>query len=317
MLATSTSDQQDAYFDNFTAFWTLRLQARQTGAASWIWPWALRPALALEASTGKLVHKGSPYYYWGMTALLIDDLDMGYLLLNRAFEEDVRTHGSQSPGTPGYALATLDETVTANILHPYVLAQVAILQARLTSYRSYPHCALTMPDFRHRFLSLASMRQTVNMFSYSLAKSARFVSLYPELWSGSFPSQIALDTLFDLCLVVDEALRVKNPSHRQFIDQCAFLATSAGLPLTKDMLRTLNGEFNTDFARTLQYLLSGTVVPALGTSLHGLSVSVAITYGCRNRGAHALSSTGLTASEYDSVVGHVLNSLFRTVELHY
>src|SRR5262245_55887835 len=77
-LATRTDYREhDDYFNNFTPLWKLHLGDRHLETAAAVWPWALRPALRVEA-TGKRVHKGTPYYFWGMTELLADKLENGY-----------------------------------------------------------------------------------------------------------------------------------------------------------------------------------------------------------------------------------------------
>lgn len=317
LATTTTADQHDEYFNNFSAYWNLRLTQGQIRASALIWPWALRPALAHEAATGKLVHKGSPYFYWATSALLIDDLDMAYLLLNRAFEEDIRTHGSVAPSTPGYAVATLDASVTQNLLQPYVTIQAAALERRLASYRTTYSRTLTLPDFRSRFLALSQMRQTVSMFAYSLARSERFVTFDPQLWVGPFPSQIAFDTLFDLCLVVDDSVHAKNSAQWKFFDHARFLSARASLGLTQQDLSAIRGAFTASFTATLSALLAGSFSLGTAAPLTGLARSLAITYGCRNRGAHAISSTGLTASDYQSTVDHILHTLCLVVDTLY
>lgn len=317
LATTASPDDQDRYFNNFTAYWMRRLQQGHFRAASHIWPWALRPVLAYESASGKLIHKGSPYFFWAMSSLLNSDLDVGYLLLNRAFEEDIRTHGSVSPNTPGLAVATLDDTVLDNILRPYVQMQAAALERRLSTFRAKYRRALTLQQFRAKFLALPQLRQTVSMFSYALARAERFVTFDPQLWIGTFPSQIAFDTVFDLCLVVDDALHQKNPSKWKFFDHALFLSKAGALGLQRSELTAINQAFAGGFTPTLSALLSGTFAIGEGAPLNGVARSVAITYGCRNRGAHTISSTGLTATDYTATVDHILYTLCFTVDVLY
>lgn len=71
--------------------------------AELVWERVLQPALAWEhAHPGQFVHKGTPYYFWAMTAILGRDMDRGYLAIHRALEEDIRTHRQARPRGPSF-----------------------------------------------------------------------------------------------------------------------------------------------------------------------------------------------------------------------
>src|ERR1041385_7474982 len=64
-----SSAAHDAYFNNFTIIWKQCLNAGQFDDAEETWAQALGPALQWEeARPGQRLHKGTPYYFWGMTA---------------------------------------------------------------------------------------------------------------------------------------------------------------------------------------------------------------------------------------------------------
>jgi hypothetical protein len=215
------------------------------------------------------------------------------------------------------ATAFLATTDSPQILRSYVQMQAAALERRLASYRTNYTRTLTIQQFRARFLALPQLRQTVNMFSYALARSERFVTLDPQLWIGTFPSQIAFDTVFDLCLVVDDAIHQKHPAKWKFFDHALFLSQQSALGIRLPELSAINQAFSAGFTPTLSALLSGTFAIGGATALDGLARAVAITYGCRNRGAHAISSTGLTATDYVATIDHILYTLFLTVDVLY
>ena len=154
-FAKATSHtEHDAYFNNFTPLWSIRLRSGQGKAASAVWSWALRPVLAFEQNTGRQLHKGTPYYFWAMTSLLGDNLEDGYLLMHRALEEDFRTHGSMAPATPGWALATLDHDKQDQAFLSWVKMQGSAVDARLTAYRQAHQRTLDLQALRARFLAI-------------------------------------------------------------------------------------------------------------------------------------------------------------------
>src|SRR3989304_5896459 len=70
--------RHDGYFNNFTGIWNSHLATGNFDHAEHIWEMAFEPALAWEAENKpNLLHKGSGYYFWSMTALLRGDLDRG------------------------------------------------------------------------------------------------------------------------------------------------------------------------------------------------------------------------------------------------
>ena len=77
----------DDFFNNFTVVWRRFIATRNYEEAERIWHMALSPALSWEgANAGKRIHKGTPYYFWGLTALQRGDLDKGYARLRRTWQ---------------------------------------------------------------------------------------------------------------------------------------------------------------------------------------------------------------------------------------
>src|SRR5262249_41934485 len=80
----------DAYFNNFTLIWRTILNAANFEQAEHIWQRALQPAQGWESvHQSQRIHKGTPYYFWSMTALLRGHVDRGYLLIHQAVQEDI------------------------------------------------------------------------------------------------------------------------------------------------------------------------------------------------------------------------------------
>jgi hypothetical protein len=119
----------EAYFNNFTIIWNSILQrGGSLERAERIWEQALQPALRWErANAGHRLHKGTPYYFWGMTSLLAGNVDQGYLLIHQAVEEDIRTSGQPVPNTPAFALVSLNYKEEHQAFRQWVLQQMGYL----------------------------------------------------------------------------------------------------------------------------------------------------------------------------------------------
>lgn len=306
----------DEYFNNFTPLWLAHLNEGRHAIAEQVWHMALAPALHLEAK-GVNVHKGTAYYFQGMTALLADALDRGYLLMHRGLQEDIRTHATSTPSTPGFAFVTLDADLQTQAFRPWVHKQATAIEARLSAYRAANNAALSLPALRQKFLAVASLHEPAYLYSYAMAQEARLRALPVEVWTGPFPAQIAFSVIFDLCLVVDAILHHKNTSQWKFIEHATYLASAAGLPVTLNDLRTINGLFSTGFQTTLQSCASGSLSLGTGQTVSGLAAALATTYGCRNRGAHNVSTVPLTQQLFDEVIQQINDTLFLAVEALY
>src|SRR5688572_15165153 len=82
--------KHDSFFNNFTILWRHLVSAGNLQSSEQIWDLAVSVARSWESSRANVrVHKGTPYYFWGMTAILRGDLDRGYAFMHQAVEEDV------------------------------------------------------------------------------------------------------------------------------------------------------------------------------------------------------------------------------------
>ena len=98
----------DPFFGSFTIIWRFFLHQGRFRACELVWDLALKIAYEWEDKHGKRIHKGTPYYFWGVTCILNGDLEKGFLLMHQALEEDKKTFDVDSPTTPAYAFVTLD-----------------------------------------------------------------------------------------------------------------------------------------------------------------------------------------------------------------
>jgi hypothetical protein len=305
----------NAYFNNFTQLWALRLDQGHLLAAAALWDWALRPALAWEVQHTRQLHKGTPFYFAGMTAILARDLDGGYLLMHRALEEDIRTSGTPSPPTPAYAFVVMDAVQEQQAFRAWVLEKAALVTARLDEYRSKYGRSLDFASFRLRFLMKAQLRDEVFLFSHSVARVLYLKNLPPYLLLSDFAGQLCANLLFEVALVVDACIHQKHPSEWKFIKLAAHLSAVTGLGLSEKHLGEINGRFDQDFAGTTAALLDETLTLNDGTRPSGLSAALALTYGVRNRGAHNVTAVKVVRERFSELVRALLETLFAAIEV--
>ncbi len=131
-----------------------------------------------------------------------------------------------------------------------------------------------------------------------------------------FGSLLEANTIFDMCVIIDEAIKSKNttPNKQRFIDQVKFLCSQATLSLNGGKVGKLNQDFMSDFSKTLSELLSSNYRYEDGKAPRPVEEDLAIAYGFRNFGAHRIEDQPVVYQNLQEIVQRILNSLFFAVE---
>ncbi|OGW29644.1 MAG: hypothetical protein A2X59_12855 [Nitrospirae bacterium GWC2_42_7] len=307
----------DAYFNNFTVIWDTFISAGKFAEAENIWDMALKPALKWEKTNqAKRIHKGTPYYFWGITVLQRGELDKGYALIHRAVEEDFLTHGKAYIDTSGFALVSLNYVKADQAFRQWVIQQAKFLNTMQNNYSALYGRKFILEDFKDRFLLAPPNVATIFLLAYAVARLMRLSELPAHAFHSSFAGQLEINILFDVVLVIDNAIHAKNPSQRKFINHAEFLLTKANFSLNNAQLGDINEAYNKDFDGTLRTILDGTFsLPNL--TLTTFQRDVAIVYGLRNYGAHNVSSVPTIQERFLEIQQVVMNVLFATVDFLY
>jgi hypothetical protein len=304
----------DNYFNNFISLWQRMLAVHNYADAERVWEQALQPALAWEQANPTLrLHKGTPYYFWAMTAILRRDMDRGYLLSHKAFQEDVASAGQPNPDTPGYALVSLDPDKPDQAFRVWVVHQAQYLEQRLNGYNATHGRNLTLANVRQKFLVNPPTIDTLFLFTYTLARLINITDSPDHTRTNAFAGQLEINVLFDLTLVIDAVTKASD-HQRYFIDHAAYILARAGHALTaQPELGQVNGLFNNDFDGTLAAALDGTLtIP--DKALDRLQCDVALAYGIRNYGAHNTGTAPTIYNRFEDVQEAIFRVFFATME---
>lgn len=306
----------DSFFNNFATVWHRWLQSGQLAQAEELWELALRPAFAWEAGgLGRRVHKGTPYYFWGMTAILRGDLDKGYALMHQAVEEDVLTHSQESPDTPAFAFATLNAIKPDQAFRGWLLEQAQYLSSLLDRYRQTTGRSLDFNGFQQRFLAKGTNRDASFLLAHAIARLMKIGTIPEYARDSHFASQLQVQVLFDVTLVIDAAIRPHNQPEWKFIEHATLLAQRANLGLSESQLGEVNRLFEGDFAGSLNGFLDERITLTDGLVPKDLARDVCVTYGLRNYGAHHVESATTLPRRFAEGVQRVFNVLFLCVEI--
>jgi hypothetical protein len=305
----------DSYFNNFTVIWNSYLSARNYSQAEQIWDMAMVPAFAWEGQNqGKRIHKGTPYYFWGMTSLLAGELDKGYALMHQAVEEDVTTSGNPIPDTPAFALASLNYAKADQAFRQWVFLQMKYIDHRQNPYSAKYARTFILDDFKNKFLLSPPSIDIGFLFAFTIARLMKLSEVPPHALLSRFAGQLESNILFDLALVIDGTLKEKNQAEWKFSKHAEFLLDSVGHSLSMEQIGEINGAFRADFDQTMNDVLDGAFRLKDGTGLNNSQSDVAIAYGLRNRWAHDVTSNKSILQRFGDIEQALFNVLYMAVD---
>lgn len=307
----------DTFFNNFTILWKKLLNQSRFSEAEDLWDFSINIALEWEkANAGHFIHKGTPYYFWGMTTILKGDLDNGFSLMHQALEEDVRTSGQEFPDTPGRAFATLNYKKMDQAFHSWVFEKAVFLAKQLEEYTNNDG-NLDLDQFQSKLLASPPSRDIVFLFAHTIARLHKIVSSPHHTQKTDFVGQLLMNLFFDITLVIDAVIQTKNNAQWKFIDHAIFLSGHAGLSLNNNKLGAINGRFNSNFEQTINEILDNNFNFDDGSVMNLKENGIALCYGVRNYGAHHVSSVATICNRSEEIRNHLLNTLFLAIEVLY
>jgi hypothetical protein len=320
--ANDDTSLHDSYFSHIAAIINNTFFPRELWhRAEAFWRRVVQPALDWETRhPGRFIHKGTPFYFWGMAAISRGELDMGYPLMHQALQEDIRTQRNQRPNTPAYAFATLDYTKLDQAFRDWTEYQARFIEPILENYHLAYARGLNLDDFQRRFLVSPPSLDIVFLFAYALGRFSLFDRVPPYARQNDFTSQLELNLLFDIVLVIDASIKARdpNPDDNNFSLYATFLSCRAVLGLTQQNIQgEINPAFQANFNLALDNILNGIFHFQDGTGLTGLARDLAVAYALRNYGAHNISSVPTVQLRFSEICQSLFNTLFLTIETLY
>jgi hypothetical protein len=307
----------DHFFYGFSPLWIHFRSSWRVDLAEEIWRIALDPAQEWERThSGNLIDKGVPYYYWAMTALLLGRIDRGYVLAHQAAEEDRRTSSSgfSYPDTPAYALVSLNYDKDDQAFKVWVDEQASFLKGVITDYSNVYGRSFNIDDIRNKFLRNPPNHEVIFLLTYTIARLKEISEIPVDAKRNLFVGQLQLNLLFDLLLVIGDAIKQKNSSKWKFVDHATYLLDHAGRALRQ--LGVANAQFETGFGSCMADALDGRLI-INGKILDRLQCDIAIAYVLRNRAAHNIGSESVIWNEFDRIQGAVFRTFCATIDYLY
>jgi hypothetical protein len=311
-------EENDAFFSLFTTVWQDMLSKRRFQEAEELWKLALEITYDLEGRNApRLIHKGTPYYWLGVTQILADKLDDGFLSMHKALKEDERSHSTDSPSAPAYFFVTLDFQQPDQAFGQKVREIAAYLERKIEDYRNTRRGSLTLDQFKTRLLECAALREKVFNYVYLLFRLEKVSRTDKRLLENELSSLLNLGLLFNLCVIIEKTIEYKKTTSgelKYYSAKIKHLISRTSLTLTDSEVSTISKEFDS-FGITMRGILDGT--HTVMSTKSPIEADLMISLGIRNHGAHEVENQPIVYERWDELSQRVLNVLFFVVEKLY
>lgn len=328
-LATHISDY---LFNRFGGKWRTFLNAGlvpqsaslMMQACKDVWDWE-------KLNKPVLIHKGSPFYFLASSYAYMESWTQAFTFVFSAIEEDRRAYVTSSnpdrfKRSPAYMYATL-VNCKKNIFYPYVSTIRKFLLKQLRNYRNETSSAFNYLDFEDQFLRNQDLEQIVFLFVNQLQEIAsRQYNMSAQLSDNEYSKIKNLNTIFNLCLVVDKVLenryRMLPKEFRESLGKniFTFFAERGWLGTERDAGQ-LKGSFTVAglniastpnticrkiIRRNPRIIYNGSVV---STEI----ISFILVWNLRNYGGHNIKAQNVLIKKYDKIIRLILYCLFNSL----
>lgn len=314
----------DYYFNNFTPVWKHFITQSDFKRAEEIWRIALKIAAEWEKKTADEIHKGTPYYFWGMNAILNNEIEKGFLLMHNALEEDKESRGKHNPSTPARHFTHLNPSQESQAFYDKVNSISNFLRYYLEAYRDQRGMDLTFSDFRSLFLEEPDLQETGFSFIYNLFRLEMLVSRMRQIpRTNAFASVHQADVFFSFCRVLENILSYQledtvgaEASMGNYLDN---LSSNHGLSLhfNDRLTAQINRDRQNGFQNTVSDLLQRDYNFEDGSAPSSIETDLCLAYCIRNFGAHSIDDYSIIYKRVDDIAQRILYTLFFSIEKLY
>lgn len=317
-------DDHNRFFERFIPEWISSLGQGKYNYAELIWEAVLDEALVWEKNMSKRIHKGAPYYYWGVTCVLKEDLEKGFLLMHQALEEDKKSAAHiKFQDTPSYAFVTLDYQQQRQIFYDKVNEIASFLENQLSNYRTNRSGSLTLLNLKIKLLSTTDpiLLEIVYLLICDVFHFHKMVREYDKnITNNTYGCLSMANRIFSFCLIIDNLITHKNSilKGQRFPVLINYLASFTSLNLTQNIMERFNKPFQNDFSNMLNSIITSTAIPNLPQiTPFSIVEDLLVVYGFRNLGAHRIENLPIINTHFKEITTRIFNVLFFIVDRLY
>jgi hypothetical protein len=299
----------DKFFNEFTPAWNMLIGGGRHIHAEHLWIFAEQIAQAWERQNpGRTIHKGTAFYFWSVTCLLVEKFSKTFLLMHKALNEDNRTHGPTIM-TAARAFVRLDNNYGAQFAKPVVQSIADFLDKLIDEYRNTRGGTLTLSDFQNKFLHSSVYEEDAFWLVYCLHSADNYFGT--KIWGlgdTQFGRSFLARSVSDLCLALENMLsnKVTGKTLSPKIDSH-----------DRSLLTPIRDNLNrADLGDALEDILTGSSKCGI-TFTSERQRDFACVYLLRNHASHEIHGYDVIQSQYERITKRVFFALFEIVEIRY
>ncbi|MBI4019454.1 MAG: hypothetical protein HY364_04320 [Candidatus Aenigmarchaeota archaeon] len=273
-----------------------------------------RIVFSWEEKNRAQIHKGTPYFFLGLTQLMQGNVDAGFLMVYNAIEEDKRYcrqigQINLYKGMPAYSFCTVNIKQTKNAAYDYVIEANKELQKFIDNFNSSGFKYKTsLNEFQTKFLENTDIENEKFFFVYNL-----FTVVYQnvlkrkELENNIFSKLRNVDMIFNFCLIIDKILNHKTG--KQYISDSIIKIARNNFSINnaQNIYKSLDFENNVESA--INNCLSPSYTHNSITVPKEL-LSLILIWGLRNHGGHTVETLDIFVEKYEEIKQAIMNSYF-------
>lgn len=305
----------DKYFENFTVITQQVVEKGMYRKAFELWNEIIQFAKGWEELNKKSLHKGVPYYFASVSAILSMDFDAALISMRLALAED-KLNSQNYKRTPAYYFLTLNDEEPDQYFKYFVNEMINFLRDRLDGqggqqgrykehYQKSRRGILTYEDLRKKFLDNDNISDEIKyFFVYSTIKFWRLRRLHKSRLKDDIIAPVIFSqVLGSILITIELLLKQKYPGLTSLGNLIEKMASDKnwGLSCIGNTLVERDRDFNVWMDK---YLDENTL---LGDFI--------FVYGLRNFTFHTIESQQKLWKDFTKVLQSVWNCLFKTIEI--
>lgn len=308
------------FFGHFTPRWHQLCQIGNLTAAEDLWHQVVVIARKWEKMTGDRIHKGTPFYFWGGTALLNGKVDMGFLLIHEALNEDMFGEScGEIPAEmlPAWCFVTLESERQEQYWKPLISDLSAFLDKRIFDYNHSCKMILDPSHFKSQFLKNKDSKEVTFFFVYSLWKFKHYLDTARDLDGSPFSTLIQLDAVLNLYVVLEEILKGYYGNDKLLYRLIEDFSKAHNLGVTEcptgtevKRINLVRERFETDPNDAISDWLSYAV-----PDYTPVQIALSVARLLRNAAAHSIRSYPALQGRASNLLQLALNAIFTVIEL--
>jgi hypothetical protein len=282
-----------------------------------------------EATNGP-IHKGTPYYFLAETYLAQGDIPSAYIYFFNAIEQDKTNFPAISKDYrtgAAYLTTSLVDNINNALYLQVVVPLRAFLQNYITQFNAVTGEAITIQMVDQRFLQEDNFEDEKRFFVAAIHEIYHLAPLNStNLINNDYSKLKISDTLFNLCLIVDQILEKRFLATATRHDRKmanALYQLALHLRWTTAATDRNGGEFVSHVTPLLNDGTPDQVLPSIlngvatlnGNTLTEKQKAVFLAYKLRNFNAHNIEGQSILVTRYPDILSCIMNAFLVAVSV--